>query len=115
MSSAPTSKEVITLIEEWIEAKKQQDNKPTPASSSGGFGLFSPFVDWSSDGGAGDHIEDDDKTFISPADQKLIRAQMALDLYVTNKVEETLQAIINQSNQRHSGPRPQHELYPERG
>lgn len=124
MSTSPTSKEVLTLLSEWLEAKrteKEADKKPTPAKSSGGFNYFSGGVSmnpfWDGEGGANDRDEGDEDTKVmaSEADQAFARAQLALDLYVSVKVEEALQLLINQSNERQQGHRPEHQLYPERG
>lgn len=120
MTKAPTGDEVLGLIAEWLEAKSKgaKPVKTDPEPTQSGFGIFSF---------SGDVPFDPNPTFISFRDDgdeqqiideivlKLTRASVAFELFVAAKIEEVLQTIVNQSNQRSSAGRPEHDLYPERG
>lgn len=115
MSKAPTSEEVLSLVAEWLEAKAKQRSKPTQTKVSGGFGLWGSAESYYTDGvELEDRDDGDEQPLMLEADKKLLRAQTALDLYVSGKIEEALQSLINQSNQLTQAERG-HQLYPERG
>lgn len=114
MTPDPSSEDVLNAISDWLEAKqKEKKTEPTKQQSFGGFGFFNVSGTWPDDGGASDR-DDGDEDLMSDVDKKKIQAQLALDLFVARKVEQTLQAIID-ANNRPPEPQYKHELYPEQG